>query len=691
MRISSLMRAALALTMGPLACGTFANQSCCCTGADCLDPGVDPPKDDLPKDDPSKGEPRRYVAVVDQPGQGCPPVDGWSESPLYGDIKGVEALPPQMERYCVYTWSRDGEPTGAPEVPGASVEPDPPVVVPQQPSSLTTMQKEIDERRGELIVDVTGSKGVESPTNSPYDGSKPVAWVAIVDTVDFQSPADAWPSYDANPQLRHGLAMGEMIRAVRCPHEEKKCLGHQFFVNAFPPELDGGRREQGTVATLSHAVVEAVERWKSLRAPDEPLVINISLGWDLLHHQALNDSRDVSLSPNRAELSVRNEGVLQSSASLETAYGALAWAACQGALVIAATGNNRGARCDQQGTMGPAAFEAMPTPSAASCQSLGLGPAPQPVGRLVYGVGAVDSSAEPIALTRLGSITGRAAFGYQAHVELEGDEFSPPWTGTSVATAVVSAVAAQAWSYAPGRPAIQLMDSIDASATTTSVDPQWTAGGISEMPVITAYGALESIAGADNPYAPPPASISVESLTTAQQKYAQQLTPSTSSQSGKSTPVPKNFCAGVANGVFERIPGVPPFPDVTYLTDELRPQPPIGICPTCVVTTTTSGPSSPLSLFVEIDAAYASSTITQPTLTAYDTAGSAMLSVTLATTVDPSGPIRYPLDNYVLQSGETISDWLITHTSVSSARVGFMVEQGAKGPPAAIDVATIVR
>lgn len=169
-------------------------------------------------------------------------------------------------------------------------------------------------------------------------------------------------------------------------------------------------------------------------------------------------------------------------------------AACQGALLVAAAGNNPLVSPQRRGPMLPAAWETLPAPDAARCGEL-LGPtavlpsnAPAGAYRpLVYAAGGVNDNDSPIVLTREDGLArvvapasllaafpaNRSEAGYAAvcGIGTAGGlcDHTYPMTGTSVAAAVVSAAAAAVWAYQPTWDAHQVMDAVYASGA--ALDP----------------------------------------------------------------------------------------------------------------------------------------------------------------------------------------------------------------------------
>lgn len=648
---------------------------------------------------PSQPVRRRYVAMMTA-GSPCAPLRGWSPQRLFRFTSGAaeawtafEAtggkMPAPLERFCVYTWSGAGQPLAPPAVPGAvRVDPDPDVVVPQADPSTV-----LAAARGTAVLQALGATPGPLPSLSPYDREEALAYVAVVDTADSRPPgASPPPSYaSAAPRLQHGLAMGALIRAVRCPHGQAQCTSRLFHAQAFPfdathvePLPSGGQR--GSLGSLAIAVGESVARWKVRPdAASSPLVINMSLGWDLEHGGALPASHGDLLDVAAPDATV--------PATVQAVHGALAWAACQGALSIAASGNADGPLCERQGAIAPAAWEALPELDATACAQLGVTLAPGQVpARLTYGAGGLDAAQQPIANARLGSMPARALHAHQATVAVDGGSATTQaWTGTSIAAAALSAIAAQVWSHRPTDRAPDVIGTIDAHGDPVSLSPQWrnpAAGGHGAVRRIDAHAVLAAIDPAHNPYVPAQAGSSVSTaLRTVVGSRLQAPNPLGAVSLVSSKPVQGNCGAlPVETFVAPGTAGTTGLPIPSHLTDETRPQPHVPICPNCPVvrqTSTTPGTGTvAYTLHVELDGTYASATVDRPVLSFQDSTSGTTASMALGT-ITLSTPVAIDLHAYTLPSGETVAQWLERHGAVASGRLAVRVDDdGPSGPDA---------
>jgi Subtilase family len=584
--------------------------------------------------------PTRYVGVLEPPRFVCVDELPWVARPLFGPDE--RALVPLLDRFCVYTWT--GWPAGPAAFSQAFVDthvrldPDPNIVVPQA---------QLSQVRAERALQALGaSLGGNSP---PTGWSNSGVYVAIVDNTDSSTPGQpALPV--VLPRQLHGAFMRDVVNAVRCPFGGPLCHESQFFAQAFPydsssvePLTSGG--ELGSLGSLAAAIGESVARWKAL---DDGwhLVINMSLGWD----PAFQWNPEFGELPGDPEMGTESgatetgsepgemptssgpydlpasfdpyEMLVGSDASVpapvQAVYAALAWAACEGALSIAAAGNNRGPRCEQHGPMAPASWEVHPL-SVGMCEAFGLFPTLETDGSLVYAAGGLDPDDQPIANARLGSMPPRALHAHQVNVA---GGHPDPLTGTSLAAAALSAIAAQLWSQRPGDSATQIMMQLDASGVPLGSTVDW--GDSEGAPVhrIDAHAALNA-AGVANPYLPrsswalpgPSGSLAAAiDLMTASKTYTSVPPPAPPVHA----PTQDTRCAPGWVTIHGNV-ALPILPDPHF--DELRPQPTVPICPNCAIRRSTvagvNTPPTPNMLYLEINPLFitgANPTTIEPTL-----------------------------------------------------------------------------
>lgn len=394
--------------------------------------------------------------------------------------------------------------------------------------------------------------------------------------------------------MHHGLAMGEFIGDTRCPNAEAGCRDKRFYAQAFPysatsavPLPNGG--PLGSIGSLAHAIGEALVRWQqSAKLKGSPLVLNMSVAWDPRF------GSEVTAPGSEAEhwkrLITPSDQV---PATVQAVHAALVYAACLDALSFAASGNNVGAPCEQQGAMVPALWERYPAPDALACKQIfgqtmprraGEPSYPAGVPSLVYAAGAVIASGEPIPITRPGSTPKRVLMGF-AGVAGAGARQTDVWTGTSVATALASGIAGQIWSHQSTLTPAQVAAVIDSSGTMGPAQEMFP--GVKRARVITGYGAFQRLCAlrggaCSNPYLPPQMNPLATTLASGSPVAAAQLNLAAMVPLGCN--VRTTQCGAGMVDVIE-CGDTGPGALVAPTTPEpwLRPQPGIPFCPVCPV------------------------------------------------------------------------------------------------------------
>ncbi|WP_157596479.1 S8/S53 family peptidase [Plesiocystis pacifica] len=292
--------------------------------------------------------------------------------------------------------------------------------------------------------------------------------VAVVDTVSADAAAG-----QVTPHNAHGLFMTHIVDAITCPGGQTNCAGSTENVLAMPRDewssgpswVEGG--DHGTQGDLAMGVYQAVAEWLDRRdtLPNAPkrLVINLSVGWN----RDLQNTEDLSKGPAQSLIA------------------ALEYARCQGALVVAAAGNNLDESCpgNQSGVLAPAAYQDMAALTELECDARGYDadpvweasyPSHHATGwrPLVLAVGALDPFDAPTANARDGGMPLMAAYGQGALID---GKFDDPLTGSSVSSAVVAATMALMWSYRPELTPPEIILELYYSG--------WNTGMVADMPV----------------------------------------------------------------------------------------------------------------------------------------------------------------------------------------------------------------
>jgi hypothetical protein len=259
--------------------------------------------------------------------------------------------------------------------------------------------------------------------------------VAVLDT-----SANVWSDPDNNP---HGKAVGMLAFDTACKDSPNCNVSVDNFL-ALPLYRDTTgskaviRRDRlhggafGSHGDLSRAILDAMEAMASAPA-NAHTILNLSVAYD-------SAALSARLEPDPTDY--QNRVVLE----------ALQYARCQGALVIAAAGNGP-VPADPQQTPGfPARWTQARALDANQCQSrFGIS---QPVassqpGPLLYAVSGLDFGGSPLLTTRGSGQSALAAVGFAAVRKQPNGAFTRTLTGSSMATAAVSGIAAALWSHAP--------------------------------------------------------------------------------------------------------------------------------------------------------------------------------------------------------------------------------------------------
>lgn len=297
-------------------------------------------------------------------------------------------------------------------------------------------------------------------------GSASTVRVAVVD-----SAARSYAS-TLTDTLGHGRAVGRAVRDLACPADAAttgaQCLGevenYAALVHLTPTSTNpvaGGY--YGTQSELAQAIVGATDDWVKAATATRlaHLVVNLSVGWDSAQGYGGEYAVPADL-PGAAR----------------AVHAAVRHAVCRGGLVVAAAGNRSGLA--SSGPMFPAQWETHAAPTADECAVLeGTRTLPADTATyrpLVYAAGALDAIDRPIASTRLNGRPRLAAYGSNV---VSGDPravHTDILTGTSMAAATVSGIAAAVWAYRPTATANEVMNLVYSSGVDLGVAPDFRLG-----------------------------------------------------------------------------------------------------------------------------------------------------------------------------------------------------------------------
>jgi len=387
-------------------------------------------------------------------------------------------LPGDLRRLCAYTW--------APATPGATA---------RREALPAGLGRDIDDP---VVVGALGIQDdlrrIEATFLREVDvtSSGPVGLTSI-------GVADSWPTSNYRPvnptglgpvttgQDPHGFNVAWIARKVSCPAggdcarqvATQLVLPHPTAAERATYPSTGDVNAYGATSDLARGIVELVDGWKQQPTPRH-LVINLSVGWEPEADRSCADPPQVdpeapAAHPSAArfdgEVLVKQaqgrsrDGAADLVAPTMIVRAALMYAACNGALVIAAAGNKRGTAQAAAVPSCPARWADGQFPSSL-CSGFTTSTEKLPESlAFVYAVGAVDDQDAPLRTTRDGGFPTLAAPGFHG-VAFPGDTPSPytrDLSGTSVAAAAVSGIAAAVWDARPSLSAADVMATIRSS------------------------------------------------------------------------------------------------------------------------------------------------------------------------------------------------------------------------------------
>ncbi len=397
--------------------------------------------------------------------------------------KTVLAVPGKRYAYCGYLWQPlvPERPAGqAPVDPklGAPPLPLPPVraedLAPPDLQMVRRALTSVGIKAQDIEVDCAVMNSTAPPTPMP-----PARWRPMQNNFQLQaSQVTTWPAGARGVQVAvidsavlgysitgdterypHGRTVGRVIADLACP-DPYRCGVQNYLAlpHTAPHTVDlqhGGFF--GTRGELAEQIARALDAF----APSmnqEHLVVNLSLGWD-------------------AAFDKKYPGPI----GRDSVHDALTRAACMGALTIAASGNRS---IYQDSPSLPAAWEVHDAPDQKTCLSLGF---PwrsfKQVGKyrpLVFAASGVNGHDIPLAITRPDGQSRLVA--YAKNVITDDKRATPHtalMTGSSMAAAVVSGVAAAGWSFAPDHDQYAVMDLV--YDTAVPLDPAQTGGATTDF------------------------------------------------------------------------------------------------------------------------------------------------------------------------------------------------------------------
>lgn len=347
---------------------------------------------------------------------------GWTGRRLFS----VSNMPPSLAQYCLYVWSGARKSPASTDIAAlfgtrgiSDLGQDEPVVYPLNAAARENFSQGL---RNALVQQVGGLSILSSTPNSNN------VRVVVIDTAP-SSPHGAI----AMGTNRHGDTLAHLVEDLVCEpltctgactptQVSSRVCGSQVTTMlalrwTSPTSSSAAGGSLGTLGDLATAISQTIEDWQNW-GPQRRVIMNLSVGWE--HHDDLATCSTSTTNDRGPERAVKD--ILQ-------------FAAGRGALIFAAAGNDSGGPSPRTGPLCPAAYQAIPKE---------LDPS-QP---LLVAVSGVDFADHRLETSRPDGIAAFAAPGIGVSW-IPGQSVPPQLVGTSVSTAVVSAVAALVWSSKP--------------------------------------------------------------------------------------------------------------------------------------------------------------------------------------------------------------------------------------------------
>lgn len=414
----------------------------------------------------------RWIGIG-RPGARCPEVRGWTVRPLFPQlaaswsceeaksqkVPGPELIQ-QLNRFCVYELKDPKKGLKDLPFPPASADL---VKLDKDCAALASTDRELDPKEWQADHQSFIPGGPETPLKIENKGAVRLAFL------------DTQPNGMGVPMTRgsspHGFTLAHLARQLICaPDSYSQCAAQITTRLALPivkfdpvslkdSEIDtamGGHI--GLQSHLAEAIRDEVDDWQNAKA-QRHLVLNLSVAWD-----------------GRLFSGLSGEQIAEMRAGTQAVYYALQYAASFDVLVLAAAGNQKIEPCDNFGPLLPAAWEAE-APQDGQCSRRQEKPP------LVYAVGGVQHGGARLPSTRPGGMPRRAAHGETAvllSVDPETAYKDKIYSGSSVATAHASSIAAAVWNARPDLDSHGVMRRLDDSGPELGFPADFWAGGGSQ-------------------------------------------------------------------------------------------------------------------------------------------------------------------------------------------------------------------
>ena len=487
MSLPRLVSALAAFSLALVACepaetatGTDTSSSSSSTDTATSNPATcDPVSDSCEPATAACDRPSRWLKVIPSTGQ-CPlpKVANWA-CVTASDLTDCTGVPnylyeqPASEgleyRVCAYQWLGKDDPLQGPDVPAlvaecavvapAGTHPDD-FLIPD--ATGRALARRVGGERERALVAFFDA-GVR--LGSPAAGKGPLG-VTVIDSVRADSFDGHDPGVLGLGLSLHGRVMAGIIGSVACATKDTGVCGALGLTHEQvllyegraddPVQRVESRPEGGVRAYVSDVAAAIIRTAKEPGVAPTSRLINLSLGWD-------SDTKPGAIwTKDYVDELTDPKNVKGFADSTVLARNALAYAACKGVMAIAAAGNAKGSAIPDELAY-PARFQT----EKVTCTEKDR--------PLVLAVGAVDAAGRPIATSRkpepslvamgIGGVFNDHLKGdaedcpYDAKDPERGATYAPertecpiasrPLSGTSVAAAVATGIAARLWLHEP--------------------------------------------------------------------------------------------------------------------------------------------------------------------------------------------------------------------------------------------------
>jgi len=389
----------------------------------------------------------RWIGIS-RPEARCPEVLGWKVRPLfpqlapaqdYCDLQALDKVPSrqviqELNRFCVY--EIDDPKKRLDELPFPPAASNDLERFDADCAALAGVDEKLEEKAAKPGARPFFSEAGELRPPVKIDNRQGVR-LAFLDT---QPNGEGVP--ESPGRSPHGYALSKLAERLVCAQGPSGHCAAQITTRLALPIIDFDPKNPlhnvtdtvrggfiGMQSDLADAIRSEVDSWRQEKL-QKHLVLNLSLAWDGDLFGGLDEQR-----------------IAEMRAGTQAVYRAIQYAAGYDVLVLAAAGNRKREPCQNYGPLLPAAWE-RGAPKEEGCPESQKWP-------ILYGVGGVQSDGHPLGNARPGGMPLRAAYGE--------NEPTAHLTGSSVATAVVSSIAAVVWDIFPEKRYHEIMKILDAS------------------------------------------------------------------------------------------------------------------------------------------------------------------------------------------------------------------------------------